>query len=107
MKHNRADVAILAAILLTATAITAAFLFCDNAQPHYKNNTKYQFSLPEFSQEPSAQASGGVQIVYLSASGTKYHSDAQCPALSRSKVVRSVDLNKALLLGKEPCTRCH
>lgn len=96
----------LASILLSTALIAGGFLLYDKSQPHYKNNTKYQFSLPEFSSEPSVMPESS-ETVYLSASGGKYHKTPECSSLSRSKVVRPVAKEKALLLGKEPCSKCY
>jgi predicted small secreted protein len=43
-------------------------------------------------------------IVYVSQSGTKYHT-ADCPLFNESFI--PVTLEQALQEGKEPCSRCH
>lgn len=43
-------------------------------------------------------------IVYVSQSGTKYHT-ADCPFFAKS--FTPVTLDQALQEGREPCSRCH
>ena len=107
MKRTNLELAALSLILIVAATIATGFLLYDKSQPHYKNNTNYQFSLPENSDEPSISSSFETEIVYLSPSGGKYHRTPECSSLSRSKVVRQVSKQKALLLGKEPCSICY
>lgn len=73
MKRTHSDLIALALILFCTLSIAAGFLLYDAGQPHYKNNTKYQFLLPQTPQ-PSETVSGDEEIVYLSPSGGKYHS---------------------------------
>ena len=107
MKRTHSDLIALALILFCAISIAAGFLLYDANQPHYKNNTKYQFALPETEAQPSDAVSGDEEIVYLSPSGGKYHRSPECSALARSSSVRSIAKEKALLLGKEPCSKCY
>lgn len=106
MKRTHSDLIALALILFCTLSIAAGFLLYDAGQPHYKNNTKYQFALPQTPQ-PSEAVSGDEEIVYLSPSGGKYHSTRECSALARSSTIRAIAKEKALLLGKEPCSKCY
>ncbi len=107
MKRTHSDFIALALILFCTLSIAAGFLLYDAGQPHYKNNTKYQFSLPETEEPLSSAVSGDEEIVYLSPSGGKYHRLRECSALARSSTIRAIQKEKALLLGKEPCSKCY
>ena len=45
------------------------------------------------------------KIVYVTASGTKYHTQ-DCPSLSKAKEVIPLDEKEAVEKGYKPCTRC-
>ena len=47
------------------------------------------------------------QIVYITATGTKYHSRKNCPGLSRAKAIYESTLEYAKSKGLGPCSRCH
>lgn len=50
-------------------------------------------------------AQAATKTVYVTASGTKYHTQS-CASLSRTKDVIPIDEKEAIEKGYKPCSRC-
>ena len=46
-------------------------------------------------------------IVYVTESGTKYHSSKDCSSLANSKSILNIKLTEAIIKGYERCSKCH
>ena len=50
-------------------------------------------------------AQAATKTVYVTASGTKYHTQ-DCPSLSKAKKITPIDEKQAVEKGYKPCSRC-
>ncbi len=61
---------------------------------------------PEVSTNNNQQETNS-QTVYITETGTKYHSTKSCSGLSRAKAIYDSTLEDAQNKGLEPCSKCH
>jgi hypothetical protein len=46
-------------------------------------------------------------VVYISQTGSKYHSTSDCPKLRAGRLVRELPMSEAIQSGLEPCETCR
>ena len=85
-------------------------IYCYNVQPHisidYTDGSSYQEpgSTPDSTAEDSNNDEQGDVMVYITATGEKYHRE-DCENLSHSKI--PIVLSEAKASGKTPCSNCN
>lgn len=119
MRNSKKDVFISVLLFLMALFIIALLFLYDNNKPKQRIHAKYQKQIDATSIEESigkydithyidAQAfnKDGELLVFISASGTKYHYTTACKYLLNVET-KNITEAEAMQLGRSLCTVCE